>query len=165
MFYKLVHFAREGQESVSLRFMMETQWPLGSGGTAVPSQWDSRSVDSLVGQGAGASASFTWVSAQGRLQREGARADVNGVESSGWKVTDFFSEAAWPLGAERPRALKPQCLRRRGKKSSAPWRQQCKTKWLWMEQLTGNIFHLQLHVEVISPNKLKLLENCRSNGK
>lgn len=33
MFYKLVYFAREGQENVSLRFMIETQWSLGSGET------------------------------------------------------------------------------------------------------------------------------------
>lgn len=55
------------------------------------------------------------------------------------------------------------CLWRREKKAARL--DVCKTKWLWMEQLTGNIFHLQLHVEVISPNELKLLENCKSNGK
>lgn len=79
-----------------------------------------------------------------------------------WKVIDF-TEPLWPLGAQL--AVWSLATSGDGKTGSAPWRKQCKTKCLWMEQLTSSIFHLQLHVEVISPSQLKLLENCKSNGK
>lgn len=155
MFYKSVHFARKGQESVSLRFMMETQWCLGSGGTAVPSLWDSRSSFARTGGSGNLCFSVPHLSiSTGRAAKGGCtcRCGVLWLEghliSSGRLMTAGSSAA-----------------RGDGKKSRAPWRQQCKTKWLWMEQFTGNIFHLQLHVEVISPNELKLLENCKSNGK
>lgn len=103
LFYKLVHFAREGQESVGLRFLMETQWPLGSGGSAVPSQCDSRSVDSLVGQRVWASASLTWGSAQGRLQREGA--DAGWISLAGRSLTSWRLRDCWEQNGHELRSL------------------------------------------------------------
>lgn len=55
--------------------------------------------------------SLTQVSAQDGRQSEGAHVDtVRGVESSGWKVTNFSE-----LGVEWPQGLKPRRLRRWGK--------------------------------------------------
>lgn len=151
--------------------MMETQWHLGSRVTAAPPQWDSRTIDSLAGQAVWSpvpcgTMSLTWVWAQGRLQREGTHGDtVHGVESSGLEGHGLLLGACMTAGSRMAPRSEASLPKEMGKTGSAPWRKQCKTKWLWMEQLTGNIFHLWLHVEVISPNELKLLENCKSNGK
>lgn len=165
MFYKLVYFAREGQENVSLRFMIETQWSLGSGETV---RFTVRFKECRFPGGSG-SVGFnlpdlsisTGRAANGRVHMQmwmGWGPLAGRSLTSSWRLCDRWeqnSHQLWRLNAYGGGG---------GEKSSAPWRQQCKTKWLWMEQLTGSIFHLQLHVEVISPNELKLLENCNSNG-